>query len=226
MNIKYALDAVELCREVGCDAFIGAGSQAEYGRVEKVMTPNMPAFPETGYGMAKLCAGQMTRSKCGQYGIRHIWTRILSIFGPFDGMGSMIMSVICKLLEDQPVPLTKGEQIWDYLYANDVADAMYLMGEHGIDGQVYCIGSGQSRPLHDYIMDLCHSVEQITNRAGLEKNLRFGEIPYSEKQVMQLCADISDLQRDVGFMPKVSFSEGIAYTVQYCIQRKGDCHEN
>lgn len=220
LNVKYALDAVELCRKIHCRTYVGAGSQAEYGRVENVIAPDTPVFPETGYGMAKLCAGQMTRMKCQQYGIAHIWARILSIYGPFDGMGSMIMSVIQKLLDNQPVPLTKGEQIWDYLYADDVAEAMYLLGERGIDGKVYCIGSGRTRPLRDYVMDLCHSVENSTNRHGLEYNLKFGEIPYGERQVMRLCADISDLQTDVGFEPKVSFAEGIMNTVQFCIERQ------
>lgn len=61
MNVKYALDAVNAAAVMGCSAFIGAGSQAEYGRVEGKLNSQVPAFPENGYGMAKLCAGQMTR---------------------------------------------------------------------------------------------------------------------------------------------------------------------
>ena len=82
-NIKFTLDAVELASKLGCKVFIGAGSQAEYGRYEGRLTPDTPVFPENGYGMAKLCAGQMSRIRCRELGIRHIWVRILSVYGPY-----------------------------------------------------------------------------------------------------------------------------------------------
>ena len=85
LNVKYALDAVGAAKRFGCTAFIGAGSQAEYGRSETDLSPETPAFPETGYGMAKLCAGEMTRMYAHQLGLRHIWVRILSVYGPNDG---------------------------------------------------------------------------------------------------------------------------------------------
>ena len=70
LNVKYALDAVEAAFALGCDTFIGAGSQAEYGRYEGSLNESVPAFPENGYGIAKLCAGQMTRIACKQKGMR------------------------------------------------------------------------------------------------------------------------------------------------------------
>ena len=57
-NVKYALNAVEAAAALGCSKFIGAGSQAEYGRFEGKLNEETPAFPENGYGIAKLCAGQ------------------------------------------------------------------------------------------------------------------------------------------------------------------------
>ena len=42
-----------------------------------------------------------------------------------------------------------------------------------------------------------------------------GALPYSDKQVMYLCADISCLKNDVGFMPKTSFENGINKTIEY-----------
>lgn len=83
-NVIYALDAVELAHCCGCRTFVGAGSQAEYGRFEGKLRPDTPAFPENGYGMAKLCAGEMTRIQAHKYGIKHIWARILSVYGPYD----------------------------------------------------------------------------------------------------------------------------------------------
>lgn len=71
-NIEGTLGAVRLAKRLGCRTFVGAGSQAEYGRTKEIMCPDTSAFPENGYGMAKLCAGQMSRIACEQLGIHHI----------------------------------------------------------------------------------------------------------------------------------------------------------
>lgn len=214
-NIVYTLDAVNAAARFGCKTFIGAGSQAEYGRVEGALTPATATAPETGYGMSKLCAGQMSRSLCEQKGIKHIWTRILSVYGPYDGSGSMIMSTIGKVLNGETPALTKGEQQWDYLYVDDAARAFYLLADHGIHGKTYCIGSGTARPLKEYVYMLR---DQIDPSAPLG----IGQIPYSPKQVMYLRADISELTRDTQFTPKYTFEEGIHSTI---IWYKEHCYE-
>ena len=68
-NIRYTIAACRAAAQLGCQVFIGAGSQAEYGRVEGVLTAQTPCFPENGYGMAKLCAGQMSRVECQRLGV-------------------------------------------------------------------------------------------------------------------------------------------------------------
>lgn len=210
-NIGYALDAVRLARKFGCHRFVGAGSQAEYGRVEGKLNASTPTFPENGYGIAKLCAGQMTRILCEQLDIKHIWMRILSVYGPYDGEMTMITSTIRKLLAKEIPQFTKGEQQWDYLYSADAARAMRLLGEKGKSGKIYCIGSGEARPLAEYIMMMRDAVDT-------EAELALGAVPYSEKQVMYLCADIEELKQDTGFVPETSFEEGIKQTVEWLKQ--------
>ena len=207
-NIRYALDAAALAKRFGCSAFVGAGSQAEYGRVEGNLNSQTPAFPENGYGMAKLCAGQMTRLYCRQAGMRHVWTRILSIYGPGDGAGSMVMSAIHRLLAGETPAFTKGEQQWDYLYSGDAAKALLLLGEKGHDGGVYCLGSGKARPLADYI-------GMIRDAIDPRLSVALGAVPYAPGQVMYLCADIAKLKEDTGFAPEVSFEEGIKKTIMW-----------
>lgn len=207
-NIQYTLDAVEAAEKLRCKVFVGSGSQAEYGRVEGKLTAETPAFPENGYGMAKLCAGNMSRIACEQKGMKHIWTRILSIYGPYDGENTMIMSTIAKLLKEEIPVLTKGEQQWDYLYSKDAGYAMYLIGEKGVHGKIYCIGSGMAKPLAEY-------VRVLKDEINPELKLGFGEIPYAEKQVMYLCADIKELSEDTGFSPRYAFEEGIKETINW-----------
>lgn len=207
-NVQYTLDAVEAAARLGCKKFIGAGSQAEYGRVEGLLRADTPTFPENGYGIAKLCAGQMSRILCEQKGIEHVWTRILSVYGPNDTDASMIMSTIGKLLNGEIPQLTKGEQQWDYLYSKDAAKAMYLLGLHGKNGKTYCIGGGKTKPLLEYVKILRDVIDK-------DAELGIGIIPYSDKQVMYLCADIEELQKDTGFVPEYTFVRGITETIDW-----------
>lgn len=208
-NVRYSLDAVNAAADIGCNTYIGAGSQAEYGRCEGRLNAGVPAFPENGYGIAKLCAGQMTKVLCEKRKIRHIWTRILSIYGPYDGSKTMVMSTIYSLLNGDKPACTKGEQMWDYLYSKDAGKALYLLGEKGKSGKIYCLGSGKARPLKEYI-------KEIRNEINPDLPIGFGDIPYADEQIMYLCADINDLVKDTGFVPDYNFAEGIKETVRWC----------
>lgn len=201
-NVRYALDAVCAAHRFGCHTFIGAGSQAEYGRVEGMLRPDTPTYPEMGYGIGKLCAGMMTREACHAIGMRHVWVRILSIYGPYDGKQSMVMSTVQKLLDGVTPSFTKGEQKWDYLYSADAARAFVMVGEKGRDGRVYVLGSGVARPLCEYI-------GEIRDVVAPEAALGLGEVPYAPRQVMHLQADISALREDTGWEPEYAFAEGM-----------------
>lgn len=207
-NIQSAIDAVRAAKALGCQVFLGAGSQAEYGRVEGLLKSDTPAFPENGYGMAKLCAGQMSRVEAKALDIDHVWVRILSVYGPHDGPMTMISGTIRKLLAGERPALTAGIQRWDYLYAGDAADAFYLAACHGRNGAVYPLGSGQAMPLKDYIIQMRDAIDPALP-------LGLGEVPYGPLQVMHLQADISALQADTGFAPKTPFAEGIRRTMDW-----------
>ncbi len=205
-NIKYTLDAVGAAKALCCRVFIGAGSQAEYGRAEGALTPETPTFPENGYGIAKLCAGQMSRIEAKKLEMDHIWVRILSVYGPGDGPLTMISSVARQLLKGEKPSLTEGRQKWDYLYSFDAADAFALLAEHGVDGKTYVLGGGEARALKDYVSILRDAIDPALP-------LGFGEVPYSPLQVMHLEADIKALREDVGFSPRTSFEDGIRATL-------------
>ena len=207
-NITYTIDAVELAAAYGCTRFIGAGSQAEYGRLDVPLAPDTPTNPETPYGSAKLCAGQMSRIRCEQIGMEHIWTRILSAYGPGDGDRTLISSLIHALDQGEHFATTAGEQLWDYIYADDAADALYLLGDLGRTGRIYPIASGIAKPLKEYI-------ETARSIISPETVIGYGEIPYSPKQVMHLTADISTLTADTGFIPKTDFESGIRQTFEW-----------
>ena len=200
-NIEYTLDAVNLANDGGCKAFVGAGSQAEYGLCDEKLSPNTPVNPITGYGIAKYSAGKLSQLLCSQLGIKFNWGRILSVYGPGDN-NSMIMACINSILNNEEFNTTKGDQIWDYLYCDDCAQAFLDIAKKGVDGKVYSIGSGEAIPLKEYI-------KIIRDLINPDFKIGFGKIDYYPNQVMYLCADISELSEDTGFKPKTLFEEGI-----------------
>jgi nucleoside-diphosphate-sugar epimerase len=96
--------------------------------------------------------------------------------------------------------------MWDYLYSADAARALVSIAERGKHGVKYPLGSGTARPLREYIGAV---------RDAIDPNLPigFGAIPYSDHQIMHLCADIAALTTDTGFVPEITFEEGIRRTI-------------
>ena len=207
-NALYTLDIVDFAAKLGCKKFVGAGSQAEYGRKNIPLSGNTETNPEVPYGVAKLCAGQMSRIRCEQLGLEHVWTRILSAYGPYDNENTIIPTLIKASLKNEHFSTTEGNQIWELIYSEDVANALFLIGKSGVNGKVYPIGTGEARPLKEFL-------EIVKNKINSNIQLGYGEVPYGNRQIMHLEADISELTRDTGFMPRISFEEGIDRTIEY-----------
>jgi nucleoside-diphosphate-sugar epimerase len=208
-NIHWTFDAVRLAKRLGCEVFIGAGSQAEYGIVHQALTPETPADPQSGYGIAKYAAGKLSRLLCEQLKMRFNWLRILSTFGPLDGAHTVIMYTLRELCAGNSPALTKCEQIWDYLYCDDAAQAFLAVGRSGVHGKSYPLGSGAPRRLDHYLTAL-------QNIVAPGVNLGFGKKEYYPHQPMFLCADISELTADTGWKPRVLFEEGIRKILMFC----------
>ncbi|MCL1984500.1 MAG: NAD-dependent epimerase/dehydratase family protein [Methanomassiliicoccaceae archaeon] len=207
-NARYVLDAVRLAKSWNASVFVGAGSQAEYGLLHKKAGTDTPANPTSGYGIAKLSAGRTAAALCKELGMRFCWSRIFSAYGEYDRDHTLIMYLIRTMLNGNSPELTKCEQIWDYIYAEDVARALLAIALKGIDGRTYNIGSGECRPLRNYVIDVRDAIDPSTE-------LRFGVREYYPHQQMFLCADIDELTADTGFVPRYSFGEGISRTVSH-----------
>jgi len=201
-NIQHTIDAVRLAKRLGCKKFIGAGSQAEYGIAAGPLGVETAANPQSGYGIAKYAAGKLSGMLCTQLGMQFNWVRILSVFGPLDGAHTLIMYTLNELRAERSPELTKCGQIWDYLYCDDAAAAFLAIGEKGVSGKTYLLGSGRCRKLSEY-------VESLRDIISPGAALQFGKREYYSHQPMYLCADISELTRDTGWKPEVLFEDGV-----------------
>lgn len=203
LNIRYTLDAVSLAGRCGCRKFVGAGSQAEYGRAAVPLSAAVPCRPEVAYGVAKHAAGLLSFMKCRELGMACNWVRILSVYGTNDSPATLIKTFIGKCRSGEPMDLGPCTHQWDYLFEEDAGRAFFALGTKGADGKIYCLGSGESRPLKAYLAE----ITALVNPAYTGAN--YGAIPYGEKSVTYLKADIADLTADTGWKPAVSFRDGI-----------------
>ena len=200
---KYVLDAVKMASKLGCTKFIGAGSQSEYGLTKDgVYKEDMSCIPVRADGVYHLAAGQIAKMASEKVNMKCIWMRIFSVYGANDRNNSMISTTIDRLINKEHCSFTKSEQMWDYVHADDVAEAFYLVGDKVYTHKTYNVAYGISRPLHEYI-------EIIANILDANSFLGIGELQYPSNAIMNMIVDVSELKKDTGWEPKVDFNTGI-----------------
>jgi nucleoside-diphosphate-sugar epimerase len=207
-NVTGSIGLIRLAQESGCRAWIGVGSQAEYGPYKVPLKEDLPTHPVTTYGVSKLCVGMFAERLCASSGLRFVWLRLLAIYGPKDDERHVIPMVIQRLLRKRKPSLTAGEQICDYLYVEDAADALCATAANATVQGVFNLSYGKGYRLREII-------EIIRDRIDPSLPLGLGEVPYRPDQIMHIQADISKLQRATDWSPKISLAEGIARTVEW-----------
>ncbi|MBE6023221.1 MAG: NAD-dependent epimerase/dehydratase family protein [Cellulosilyticum sp.] len=201
-NYDNTVEAMKVAIELGCKAFIGSGSQAEYGKCVGKIDEQSATAPDTEYGKAKLKAYHSLEELAGKNGIRLVWARIFSVYGVYDYEKTLIMTALTKMLNNEPIKLTACTQKWDYIYVEDVARIMYLLGiMHSAEG-IYNIASGNSKPLKDFIIKMKEILKS-------ESELMFGVIPYGNNGCVSFEPVVERLKEDLDWKCQVEFSEGI-----------------
>ena len=164
----------------------------------------LEASVESGCGHVVICQWYAR-----QHGLHLNWLLIGSIYGPGRNDSNILTYTIKALLRGEKTEYSSLEQLWDYIYIDDLIEALYLVGLRGKPGGVYPVGSGQAQPLAGYI-------RQIQAAIAPEAALGIGALPYKlggkpDHSVL----DIRRLQEDTGFAPQVTFEEGIGRTIAY-----------
>lgn len=201
-NYMCAINALKVAKLLGCDTFIGAGSQAEYGKCIGKINENYPAKPVTEYGKAKLKAYEVLKKMAKENNIKFIWTRIFSVYGIYDYQGTLVMSALDKMKRNEGIALTQCVQSWDFIYVEDLARSMYLLANTSCMDGIYNIASGKSRQLKDFVIDMkdiCKS----------KSELQFGAIPYNSEGVISFEPVVDKLKQNLGWSCEVTFEEGI-----------------
>lgn len=207
-NISFGIKAMELANKYGIHKVVVPGSASEFALGDGVIDGKKSPAPSDMYSACKVATRYVCQTYAKQHNIDLVWTFITSIYGPGRNDNNLLTYVIKSLLKGERPQTTKLEQQWDYLYIDDLISALILLGERGIGGKNYPIGSGHSRPMYEF-------VQIIKDCINSSLPVGVGDIPYKSSKIDNQIMDISELMKDTGFIPTVSFEEGIERTIDY-----------
>jgi dolichol-phosphate mannosyltransferase len=196
----------------GCRRLVTAGSSSEYGSVCGPMDESVVCEPDDAYGVSKLAGGLLARCVGRELGLETAHLRLFSVYGPGEDPRRLVPSVIRGLLAGQPVPLTSGRQVRDFVYVDDAADALLAAAlAPQINGLTANIGSG----VETTVRDLCLKIADVTGGHHL---LRFGAHPYRDGERFAWRAATDRAQRELGWSACTPLAEGLARTIE--LQRR------
>ena len=211
-NVENTLQLISAAREMGCERFVFAGSQAEYGILPGEILETSECHPVSAYGKAKLEVLRAASERCGQLGMTYIHPRIFSVYGPGDRPTTLVSSCVNAFVKGETVHLSKCAQMWNFLYISDCAKALadlttcvFTMAHQAeLTEHVVLVGSAESMPLREY-------VERIHKVIGSGAYV-LEEKPEPAEGTPQLEPSVRRLQQITGFCESVSFEEGIRKT--------------
>lgn len=199
-NALGTFNILESCLDLNVEKVVYASTAAVYG--EPVYTPideDHPLHPISPYGASKLAGERYGFAFKETYGIDFAAIRIFNTYGP--RQPRYVMYDFIHKLKKNPLLLEvlgTGEQIRDYCYVSDMADAFVLVAEQG--SGVYNAAGGSPTSIK-------HLAELMVAIISPEAAIRYGGRTWAG-DVNTLYADITRI-RELGFDPKVGFEEGV-----------------
>ncbi len=222
INCKGHIQVLEACRQARTKArLVFASSRFVYGRIDyNPVDEGHPFNCLSIYGIHKLAGEKYYRFYHEAYGLKTVSVRIANPYGPRQQMKhskyGIVNWFIRLALEGQPLTIYgDGRQGRDYIFVEDVAEAMFALGlAPGTAGQVYNLGTGTGTPF----IEMARLVATVV--PGTE--VRQVEWPADRYFVEtgDYVSDITKITAAVDWRPKTSLREGIARTVDYYRQHR------
>lgn len=207
VNVIDSMKAIQGAITLGCTTILDAGSTAEYGPIEKIITENDPCQPNTEYGKAKYKLFVAITELCKKNQVHYKHLRIFSLYGPGDFEQALIPSVIQKLLSGHDVLLTACTQKWDFLHIQDACEGIIKILDPKVSEGIYNFGSGDNRPLKEFI-------ELIYKITSSKSKVIFGGIPYPKTGRVSLELDTTKVRKETGWIPRILFENGVKEMVE------------
>jgi dTDP-glucose 4,6-dehydratase len=180
-----------------------------------MFTEDTPYAPNSPYSASKAASDHLVRAWGETYGLPVVITNCSNNYGPYQFPEKLIPVVILNALAGQPIPVYgKGENIRDWLYVEDHADALLLALEKGELGRSYNIGGENEATNIDLVRKICAILD----------DLRPGDAPYADQITfvtdrpghdLRYAIDPTRMREELGWRPSVTVDEGLRKTVEW-----------
>lgn len=214
-NVNGTNNLLLLSKKYNIDKFHQVSTDEVYGSLgpkDKPFTRNSPLKPNSPYSASKTSADLLVRAYNKTFGLNTLITRCSNNYGPRQDTSKLIPKFINNLLLGKKVPLySKGENIRDWIYVEDHIDAIDLVFHKGKIGEVYNIG-GDCELTN---MDITEKILKLTRR-----DKSFIELVADRPgHDFRYAIDNAEIENELGWKPKINFSDGIKKTVEYYKKR-------
>ena len=204
-NVLGAVRLYRACRKAAIRKLVYASSSAIFGEAETIpIAEDHPQRPASFYALSKQTAEQYALLAQTLWGVPTVCTRFFNVYGmpmeksEYSGVINIFME---RLAERRPLTIYgDGHQIRDFVYVEDIVQALLLAAEKGAPGSTFNIGSGRAhsiRELAELVRKLADSDAEVRYEA-----FRAGEVRRS-------AADIRRAQEQLGYRPRYSLSDGL-----------------
>lgn len=205
-NIQMAIDCVDICKKLNVKKYLCAGTVAENA------TFSLPNLEKTSggmmYGVAKHACRLILEDYCKNIGQQFVWMQFSNIYGVGNKTGNLVSYTLGELMTGNEATFGPALQPYDFIYVDDLIEAVYRLGEKETNKAFYYIGSGSPRQLKEYLL-------RIGELAGYADKVGIGIRPDDRiKYSMDMfCND--DLVDAIGEYVFTDFDNGINKTIEW-----------
>ncbi|MFO1201455.1 MAG: dTDP-glucose 4,6-dehydratase [Tabrizicola sp.] len=183
-------------------------------------TEETPYDPRSPYSASKAASDHLVRAWHETYGLPVVLTNCSNNYGPYHFPEKLIPVVILNALHGKPIPVYgKGENVRDWLYVEDHADALLLVVQKGAVGRSYNIGGENERRNIDLVRTICALLDEMAPKAT----------PYADQITFvtdrpghdaRYAIDPSRIREELGWRPSVTVEEGLRRTVRWYLDNE------
>jgi dTDP-glucose 4,6-dehydratase len=207
LGVQVLLDAIkDSGRHI---RFLQISTDEVYGSIETgSWTEASPLLPNSPYSASKASGEMLTRAYHRTHGLDTVVTRCSNNYGTHHFPEKLIPLFITNVIEKKALPVYgNGLHIRDWLHVDDHCRGIYLALTLGKSGEIYNIGGGRE-------LNNLEITDQILKLMSADKSL----IEYVEDRKghdLRYSVDWSKINRELGYVPKVSFEDGLNRTIQW-----------
>jgi dTDP-glucose 4,6-dehydratase len=183
-------------------------------------TEETPYDPRSPYSASKAASDHLVRAWGETYGLPVVLTNCSNNYGPFHFPEKLIPVVILNALQGKPIPVYgAGENVRDWLYVEDHADALLLVLAKGQLGRSYNIGGENERRNIDLVRTICAILDAKRPKAGSYAD-QISFVTDRPGHDARYAIDPKRIREELGWRPSVTVEEGLERTVEWYLNNE------